>query len=298
MQRLKNGVFPPFNMPRNRRIRVFKEEISFKEILFISDIEGFTPAHNAKLLKQITDKRIKLVVMAGDINSFLENGRNYFAIYDNATFAASLFFDSKEIKRLAKEKEVGVSDMEKFLIGQKISKKIEQEHGKALEEFFLFVDRCKERGVEILYYSGNHDSMLAYPRITFESDYIPLLERFRKKKNLHINPDLQVIYLNPNLFITGIHVSVGSEHCNENTWLRERAETLEEVIPYPEKTIFVSHIPGNLKYTKLGSADIRMFKRRYNFKYHFHGHCKDYYGEYLEEGVPTKSVHIREENLE
>ena len=78
----------------------------------------------------------------------------------------------------------------------------------------------------------------------------------------------------------------------------ERLTNSLEEIEGAKEIIFVSHVPGVSKFSKLGSKDITNFKKRFKFKYHFHGHCKNYHGEYVEEGIPTKSVHFDHPELE
>jgi len=153
---------------------------------------------------------------------------------------------------------------------------------------------CFKKRIPVIFFTGNHDSLFSWSN-SFESKYIPVIEEICYMDGLKIPHDFEKIKLNDNLFLMGIHINEDTIEEYNFPQIKRILETLDNTIEKPEEIIFVSHVPGKLKFKNLGSSDILNLKKRYKFKHHYHGHCKDYYGEYLEEGVPTRSVHFNEE---
>jgi len=271
--------------------RICDSDISEDEILFIADIESFTEQNKNELSRQVKEKKAKLVVFLGDILSFLSVESQYYKIFQNAVTVFKMFYDYEKILEDDGADPDEIYHYAERIIGNKISEQIELEHKEEVSNFLDFLRSCRKKKIEVLYYAGNHDSMMCYHIYWFNRDNIPLLEKIYKTKSLHIEPSLRPVYLNKDLTLLGVHTDKddpeGPKHYDD---LKRITNSLQQ-IEHPEKVIFVSHIPGNSKYSKLGSQDITNFKKRFKFKFHYHGHCKNYYDEYVEEGVPTKSVH-------
>ena len=271
--------------------RVF-EDVNLEEILFVSDIEHFTNECKDRLLKEIKNKKIKLVVFLGDILSFLTKYSSYVALLDKSDVLVNLFY--KKIK------DDIFSSKSKLIIGLKISDYLKKAINREKDEkFYLknfkdFIKNCKKQAVNIIYYSGNHDFVLDGGKMGDNLKFIPFLKEIINHENLYVPyKDLELITLNRELFLMGVHTHSDESTCNQYLNLINPLNQVEK----PEKIIFVSHIPGKTKYIHLGSEEITLFKRKFKFKYHYHGHCRNYYGEYLEEGIPTKSVHINDNPL-
>lgn len=265
----------------------FTEKIKEEEIFYFSDSEGFDIDIKKFLLNQINQQKIKLFVFLGDILSFLSLDSDFFKVYKNYWGVFKIFYN---YNKLSKTK--NIFEITQNSIGHEISKVIEKENKKDLKNFFEFLKECKKDKINIIYISGNHDSALSYDFLECNKDYIPLLSRICKINNLYIPRNLELIKINSDLFILGIHTKSDTSDCINFPEIVRYLRTLED-IEKPDKIIFISHIPGIFKFSKLGSKDITNFKKRFKFKYHYHGHCKNYYGEYLEEKVKTKSVHYK-----
>ena len=174
-----------------------------------------------------------------------------------------------------------------------ISKRILENEADAISNFCRFIEQCKKLNVKVIYYSGNHDSMLSPKNANPHSNELEACEVIKmiySLENLFIFPNMARIKMNDNLFLMGVHTSNNTYTCNEYPSLHEYINELDK-INKPENIIFLSHVPGVEKYSKIGSKDITNLKKRYKFKSHYHGHCKDYHGTYIECGVKTRSVH-------
>jgi Icc-related predicted phosphoesterase len=263
----------------------FIERIEEDEIFYFSDSEGFSTKVKKFLLSQ---KKVKLFIFCGDILSFLSVDNDFFKVYKNYWGVFKTFYNYYKIS-----KRKNVPEIAKSSVGDKVSKIIEKENKDDLKNFFEFAKECKKKKIKIIYFSGNHDSALSYDFLMPNYSYIPLLSKIYHLDSLYFPRDLELIKINQELFMIGIHTKSDTSECRNFPELNYYINTLES-IEKPEQIIFISHIPGISKFSKLGSKDISNFKRKFKFKYHYHGHCKDYYGEYLEENVKTKSVHYKD----
>jgi len=275
---------------RNQR---FQEE----EIFFVSDIEHFTEADKDFLLNQISQKKYKLLVFLGDILRFYNSDDEQWRILDSATLVVELC--GAIVKWPKKKQDTVIDPIACYeLIGKNIDKRIKSFANESLKTFFSFIDICAKRKVYVLYYVGNHDYVLSYDYGA--NSYVPSMRKIREKfHNMYFPKHLEMLRMNNNLYLLGIEPEVRkyvgtpdvTMKSNEAPSLEMFVNSLNE-IPNAESTILVSHIPGIMKYKKLGSKEISLLKKKFKFKVHYHGHCKDYYGLYYEHGVPTVSVHI------
>lgn len=247
-----------------------------QQITFVSDIEEFTKEIGDSLLKMCLENKHKLIVFLGDILSFLEWEEGYFKGLDLVQVAPKLFSDKKRIKH----------DEAVRLVGKRLSSYLQSKYDLQFRDFLTFIKECKGKNIQIIYYSGNHDTIISNPLLSL----VPVFDKFFQFRNFYVPKDLELIKLNKGIFILGVHTE-STNKCTEYKQLRDFTNSLL-TIESTDKIIFVSHVPGTAKFENLGSKDITAFKRRFKFKYHYHGHCKNYYGEYLEENVLTKSVHI------
>ncbi|MCR4323575.1 MAG: metallophosphoesterase [Nanoarchaeota archaeon] len=268
------------------------KDITQNEILFISDIEHFDQKINTYLLDRIKKESYKAVVLVGDILSGLGTFHPAYKIFQESNTAFNLFFDVKKLMKKYLKKGIEVYDVERFCVGSVVSDNFSESYSKELKNFKKFIKRCHKEKIPVVFFSGNHDSLLS-PGNAYETRFIPLIEEIRSLKGLIIPGDLELIKLGKDLYLMGVHTEDDDIKEHEFHKIKNILKEIE-AIKNPENIIFVSHIPGIKKFSKLGSHDITNLKKRYKFKYHYHGHCKNYYGEYDEEGVPTKSIHIED----
>jgi predicted MPP superfamily phosphohydrolase len=266
---------------------IFDEDIKFEEILFISDTECFTKEIKKYLLDRIKNEKYKLIVFIGDILSFLEKDEEAFSLLPNSTHIMEIICNydiGEELKY----------DYSRSHVGGKISEYISKKYKDYLNNFFSFVNRCEKKGVGIIFYSGNHDSMLSNRNSYFDKEVVPILNKINSLNNFYIPYDFELIKLNKDLYLLGAHTDNNSYNSKDYSYLRDFTQS-NKVIEDTNKIIFLSHLPGTLKFKDAGSTDIINFKKKFKFKYHFHGHCRDYNGEYIEEETPTRSVHHKDE---
>jgi len=274
----------------------FFTDINEEEMYFISDIEHFTKEILQIIKKEIKERKIKLVVLAGDILSFLTKYSEFIKLFEDYSLPIlDLFYNTSKIK------DVNKFHISREAIGEQISDYISKDIKKnkgiknSVKYFKEFLNFCKTNKINVLYYSGNHDFLMDGERIRYLSDQMPILKDLFDFDHVYIPyNDLELIQLNKDLFVMGLHTHSDETNCNEYPKIREFVNSLKS-IENPEKIIFVSHIPGKFKFSKLGSEEITLLKKRFKFKYHYHGHCKNYHDEYLEEGVPTRSVHFNDD---
>jgi Icc-related predicted phosphoesterase len=264
--------------------------ITTEEILFVSDIEKFTKDVKIDLLNRISSEKKQLVVFIGDILSGIDDSLFPIIAYNHHIDAMRFFVGP------AKLKEKKLSDYEEHMqslkmIGSLLSDYLYEYYGEIHNEFIDFLDSCKLKNVFCLYYSGNHDSIFNFSLMT-DADNVDFLKKIYNHKQIKFPIDFEWIKLGKKLFITGVNTYTSNvENCK--LVVNAHLMTEENQVEKPEQTIFVSHIPGIEKFSNLGSQDITNLKKQFKFLYHYHGHCKDYYGEYLEEGTPTRSVHYK-----
>lgn len=246
-----------------------RRNIADDEIFYISDTENFLSDTKTFLLKKLEENNAKLLVLVGDILSFFESPSSVWDLWHQS---------------LAIEK---VLEIDKKLVAEKISKHVEKECYDSLRNFHDFVKRCSSKDIHILYYTGNHDHLLNFYQMSRE---VPVMDKIRNHPNITFPKNLQRVHINNNLFITGLQCNKPTAECREYPHLKKYVES--NMFPDPENTILVSHVPGTLKFKNRGSEEIRFLKSKFKFKCHYHGHVRDYNGEYLEEGIPTRSVHM------
>ncbi len=267
--------------------RILRKNVRFEEILFVSDIENFSPTNRKEIQNWIKKENKKVVVFLGDILSFL----SIESPYAKLTQQPELMAISKAILLSGKEKtnRTDVDRMEKIIVSL-ISELIEVEHDQEIREFVHFSRKCKKDRIPIIYYSGNHDSMIGeIAQRGLQFNEIKVIEKLMK--GVILPKDGELFKLSNELYIFGLntlHESLDEMKFHE----LERFTNSLKKIENSEKIVFVSHIPGTAKFRKLGSKDITTFKKKFKFKVHLHGHCKNYHGEYFEENTPTQSVHF------
>lgn len=249
-------------------------KVDWQQIKFVSDIEEFTKEAGDSLLKMCLENKHKLIVFLGDILSFLEREEGYFKGLHLAQVAPELFSDKIENDEAAR------------LVGKRLSNYLQSKYNLQFQAFLTFIKECKGKNIQIIYYSGNHDTIISNPLLSL----VPVFDNFFQLGNFYVPRDLELIKVDKDLFILGVHTE-STNKCTEYKQLKDFTNSLL-TIENTDKIIFASHMPGTAKFVNEGSKDITTFKQRFRFKYHYHGHCKDYYGEYLEENVPTRSVHI------
>jgi Icc-related predicted phosphoesterase len=269
------------------------KEISQEEILFISDIEHFSQDIKKILLERISKENLKAVVFVGDVLSGFSTENSSYKIFQQSYAAFEMFYDVKNIMKKCSKKKFDQSDIARLYVGREVSDKLSKDFIKEIKSFKLFIQECYKKKIPVVLFSGNHDSLLSWSNLSDER-FIPILDEIHSLKGLKIPYDFELIKLKKDLYLMGIHIDEDIIGEHEFHRIKRILESLDETIEKPEQIIFVSHIPGIKKFSKLGSKDISNLKKRFKFKYHYHGHCNDYYGEYDEEGVPTKSVHIND----
>jgi len=272
--------------------RLFNKDIELDEIYFISDIERFSLIIKKKLIKILCAKKIKLVVFLGDIFSFLKSYWNEFQVYDY------LNKNKNNLLNITSED-----------FGNLLSELIYSKNKNEIDNFIDFENYCVKKDIRILFYSGNHDSILAFPQRKyimgsfFNGDLmelnnyfnnIPIIYKIINNPNFYNPMDLELIYLNKDLYLTGVNSDKSGKEkyiSSIDNSLRMDKKRIDFFRTYfSNKTIFVSHCPG-ITFYNLGSINIYDLKKKCNFKYHYHGHVKNYRGEYKEAGVLTLSVH-------
>ncbi|HRZ85396.1 MAG TPA: metallophosphoesterase [Candidatus Paceibacterota bacterium] len=272
------------------------KEIDQNEILFISDIEHFTSKIKKSLIDDIKKKNFKAVVLIGDILSGFSTLDSSYKIFQESQTAFEMFYDVKKIKKKYSKKKIDEYDLARYYVGNDVSEKLSKEYSEELKYFKSFMNDCFKMGIPVVLFSGNHDSLFSWSNL-YNERFIPILSEIHSLKGLRIPHNFEIIKLKKDLYLTGIHTDDDSG-IYEFPLIKGMIEKLDNEIKNPEKTIFVSHIPGVKMFSKLGSQDISNLKKRFKFKYPYHGHCKDYHGEYEEDGTPTISVHIRKEENE
>ncbi len=266
------------------------------EILFISDIEHFNSKINKHLFERIKNEKFKAVILLGDNLSGFSTENPLYKIFEQSYTAFEMFYNVKKIMKKYPRKKVDQFDVARLWIGQHVSNKLSEKYSKELKAFKSFVRECRKNNIPIVLFSGNHDSLFSMSNLMMNERFIPVIKEISSLKGLKIPNDFEIIKLKKDLYLMGIHTDEDGMGVHQFSRIKRMLESLDEDIKNPGQIIFVSHIPGIKKFTKLGSPDITNFKKRFKFKYHYHGHCKDYYGEYDEEGIPTKSVHIKDED--
>ena len=267
--------------------------LSEEEIFFVSDIENFDTEIKKILLDEIKNKKFKLVVLVGDILSGFSTESPCYKIFQQSSEVFEMFYDTTKIMKKDDKKNIEKWEVAKAYVGQEVSERLSKKYSKEIKSFKSFINSCFKIKIPVLLFSGNHDSLFSWLNLSHERD-IPILEEIHSLNGLKIPYDLEKIKIGENLSLMGIHVNEDIIEEYNFQQIKEFTERLGKNIENPNEIIFVSHIPGKSKFSKLGSTDIQTFKRRFKFKRHYHGHCKNYHGEYIEEGVPTKSVHFDE----
>jgi len=260
----------------------------FSDILFISDIECVDKSIYDEIFQTIRDNKIKILFFVGDVFTFANSSQNEIEKLKNAL----IYF---------KENKLDILDefvLKKYLDTQELITN-EKEVISRINDFYDFINNCNKLGIPIVYYKGNHDADI-------NKDYI-----FPNKKliseYIYFPSDLDLIKLNDRLFITGVNrISDKKDSeckCYCNFYLKNSNDKMSNLCKFAKDTIFLSHHPSTNKYTYLGSYDITMFKDRFKFKLHIHGHVKNYKGVYddcktpnvnLGFNFPTLSAHYSE----
>jgi len=265
-------------------------DIKEEDILFISDIEIFSPEIKKNLIKEANGK--KLIVFIGDILSGLSDINPYYKLFQESSTVFKTFYEKKKLMK--KFPKIDEYELSLIFVGKTISEKLSEEYKEKVTPFKSFVKYCNKIKVPIIFFTGNHDSLFHSP---YNLTYIPFLKEIYKLKGLYFPKDYEKIRLNDDLYLMGMNTP--EDNPEEEYSFPQIKEILKEIqdnrFNNAEQIIFVSHLPGKEKFSKLGSEDITNLKRRYKFKYHYHGHVKDYHGEYIEKGIPTRSVHINVE---
>jgi len=267
--------------------------ISEKEIFFVSDIEHFSLEIKKDLMNKIINNKFKLIVLIGDILSGFSTENSSYKIFQQSYEAFEMFYDSSKIMKKYKNKNVDQWEVARTYVGQEVSERLSKTYSKEIKFFKEFINSCFKIKIPVILFSGNHDSLLSWSNLSNERE-IPILKEIHDLNGLKIPFDLEKIKIGKDLFLMGIHVNEDIIEEYKFYPIKEYIEKLGKNIETSDKIIFVSHIPGKSKFTKLGSNDIQNFKKRFKFKAHYHGHCRNFHGEYLEEGIPTKSVHFEE----
>ncbi len=259
-----------------------KCEINQNEVLFVSDIEHFSLKVKQSLLDKIKKEKLKAVVFVGDILSGFSTLDSSYRIFQESPTAFEMFYDVKKIIKKYSRKERDEFDIARAYIGRDVSNRLSKRYAKELTSFKLFIRECNKEDIPVVFFSGNHDSLLSWENFSDER-FIPILDEIHSLKGLKIPYNFELMKLNNNLYLMGIHTSEDKIEKYEFFRIKEILEKLNENIESPEKIIFVSHIPGIKKFSKLGSQDISNLKKRFKFKYHYHGHVKNYHDEYDED---------------
>jgi len=271
---------------------VSPESINQDEILFVSDIESFTLKTKNYLLERISKRKLKVVVLIGDILSGFSISNRFYKIFNMYHEVFEMFYNTKKIMKKYRIKKIDQDEVARTYVGYEISEKLSKDYSKEIKYFKSFVKECYKKSIPVVLFSGNHDSLFSHTNLIINKEFIPILDEIASVKGLIIPANFEPLKLKKNLYLMGIHLDEEVSQNPEFPEIKNILEKLNENIERPEQIIFVSHIPGIKKFSRLGSKDISNLKKRFKFKYHYHGHCKDFHGEYVEEGVPTKSVHI------
>ncbi len=270
------------------------QEINQNEIFFISDIEHFSSKIKNYLLDRIKNNKFKAVVFVGDVLSGFSTEDPSYKIFKQSDTAFEMFYDVKKIMKKSANKNIGEWNVAREYIGQVVSNILLKKYAEELKTFKSFVKACYKTNIPVILFSGNHDSLLSHVNL-YDERFIPVLNEIHSLRGLKIPEDFEVLKLKKDLYLMGIHTDEHTLETYQFPKIKDMLERLDKNIKNPEQIIFVSHVPGIKKFTNLGSPDISNFKKRFKFKYHYHGHCEDYYGEYDEEGVPTRSVNINKD---
>ncbi len=271
-------------------------DVKFEEILFISDLETFDKEISKQLISTIKKENKKLIVFIGDILSGMNDQIFPMVAYERSYEAMKFIFDRKELEKDGILDSDNYTEIAKTNLGSMLSNYLTAEFGDVQKEFIKFLNKCKKMNVFCIYYSGNHDCKLNYWFLHFDSPYIPFLNKIYKHPSIKFPHDFSLEKLNDDLYLTGTNTMSDEIDVRDKMTQVDSFIERDEGIEHPEKIIFVSHIPGKEKFRNLGSQAITDLKLKYKFKYHYHGHCKNYNGEYKEEGVPTISVHHEEKS--
>lgn len=252
------------------------QNIALSEVLFVSDIEDFTEDWKNKLENSIKSENIKLLVFVGDIfSSILDHKNDFICLFNN-------YWMFERFTKFCKKEMLGSREV---ILDEIISDYYDELTIKKKKEFRIinsFLKFCRKTKIEIIFYSGNHDCFIWYLKKQKKLDLIKKLHPIIN--NFYIPEDFELICLKDNFYITGIHTR------SEDSKLYYSKEFDLGLKNFPLKTILISHIPCTGKFTNLGSDQINDLKAKHKFFYHIHGHCKDYYKEYLSSGIPTISV--------
>jgi len=291
---MKENFNNPKEQPYNSEL-IEDQEVNLKELLFISDIEHFNLKISKILFKRIKKENFRAIIFIGDVLSGFSTENPYYKVFKQSPSVFEMYYDVKKIIKKHKKKS-NKMEIAKYYVGFEVSKQLTNEFFKELKAFKMFVKRCNELKIPIILYSGNHDSLFSWKNC-WDEKYLPVIREINSLEGLKIPFDFEIIKINKELYLTGIHTdSEEIEKSYNFPAITEILKSLSNPIKNPQNFIFVSHIPGIKKYTNLGSQDITNLKKKFKFRYHYHGHCKNYYEEYDEEGVPTKSIHFEDRN--
>lgn len=261
------------------------------EILFVSDLECADKSIYDKIYNTIKENNIKILFFVGDVFTFVNSSNNEIEKLKKAL----IYF---------KENKLNISDdfvIKNYLdLQELVSNK--NEVNPRITDFYEFMVNCNKLGVPIICYKGNHDSEInkefIFPNGKKINEYI------------YFPNDLELIQLGSKIYVTGVNrISQKSDSeckCYYNLFLKpEHKQRLSNLSKLARNTIFLSHHPSTNKFTYLGSYDITMFKERFNFKLHVHGHVKNYNGLYNEKSknnpdieYPTISAHYTQDQSE
>jgi len=267
------------------------QNIALSEVLFLSDIECLDDTWSKKIFEDCEKSKIKLIVLIGDMLSNILGGtqddikniiENKLLFYEFAKVYKSESIKSNENLRIYDN---GVFSK---ILSKYFKEAIINRTNDSKKDFLVwksFIKYCSDNKIDVVFYSGNHDYIVWYLK---EKEKLNLIkDLWGVIRNFYIPQDQELISLKDGYFIMGIHTKSDDESTNIFKEL-ESGNLLDNT--FPEKTIFVSHIPCTGKFSKRGSEEITNFKVKNKFFYHIHGHCKNYYKEYLSSGIPTISV--------
>ncbi len=276
-------------------VKIDEKDISLKEILFVSDINTFTESIKNNLINQVKNQKIRLVVFLGNALTCIGNFKYLINILEGSYFVVRIFCDKKKIKRKSGLDEIDLASRSKDIVGRMLSDYLESELIEVNEKFIQYVINfirftklCQNEGVKILFYSGNKDYIFSYKNVHENSKYIPFFKRIFRNDNIYLPKNLELIKLNNELYLMGLHTDRPEE--SENFPVIKKLIKSGVGVEHPEKIIFASHAPGISKFKDIGSEDITNLKKKFKFKYHIHGQFKDFHEYYYEEGVTTKPV--------
>lgn len=267
--------------------------IEDEEVFFVSDTETFDKEIKKHLLSIIEENNYKLVVLVGDILSFLTEQESATHILEhrrhiNRVLYPQIFEDYNKISDESERESYGEQLTNNF-VGEYYTTAYKEQ----LSAFASFVKHLESKSIPIVYYAGNHDNYLSPVKRIHKLFPVDKVHNYFKSDNIIWANDWQRIGINETTEIMGISIT---QETQENPILPDVEQVANQLpaIENPENIIFVSHYPSTEKFSKIGSPSITKLKKRYKFKLHVHGHVRRYHKNYDDHGTLTYSCNYED----